>query len=224
MQRLEKCVIAKDIKDSNKKKAMFLHYAGEDMFDLSDCLRIVAGTTYDETNDILTEYFAHSAMWSLKYSCFARRRRRRNRFWTNLRQRTQIADYPEIPLGKVREKDMSEPNITLTELMKYGRALEATTIQGEAMTSTSVSNGGGKVHEVYAKHQTRQHNQARDVDGKVKHTKGHHCWHDHQANSGDGTSRFSRGCHFSKTFTAGSHTCTGCGGRRHTTIEKHCPV
>ena len=53
-------IAAKDVKDSNQKKEMLLHYASEEVFYLTDSLGIVADTTYDETKRIciLTEYFA----------------------------------------------------------------------------------------------------------------------------------------------------------------------
>ena len=58
LRRIENFIAAKDINDSNQKKAMLLCYAGEEVFDLSDSLDIVADRTYDETKHIL----CHSAM------------------------------------------------------------------------------------------------------------------------------------------------------------------
>ena len=54
---LENFISAKDIEDSNLKKAMLLNYTWEEVFDLSESLGIVADTTYDETKRILTEHF-----------------------------------------------------------------------------------------------------------------------------------------------------------------------
>ena len=69
-------------------------------------------------------------------------------------------------------KGLNKPYIRLAELIKYGRTLEGTTVQGEAMAGSSVDKGDGKVHKMYTKPQTRQHNQASDVDTKVKHSRG----------------------------------------------------
>ena len=96
--------------------------------------------------------------------------------------------------------------------------MESTTVPDEAMADSTVSNGCGNLHKVYAKPHTPQHNHASDVDVKVKPSRG--------ATFGmitsDEISRLSRGRHFSKS-SAGSHTCSGCGGTRHNTREKQCP-
>ena len=79
-------------------------------------------------------------MWGLKYSCFAKWRRGRKRldtFYARLKQLPKNCCFyhvdreinPQIiqkcQLSKVREKGMGEPNITLVELIKYGRTLDA---------------------------------------------------------------------------------------------------
>ena len=53
-RKLENFTTAKDVKDSNQKKAMLLHYAEEEVLGLSDSLGIVADTMYDETKRMLT--------------------------------------------------------------------------------------------------------------------------------------------------------------------------
>ena len=88
----------------------------------------------------------------------------------------------------------------VAELIKYGRTLEATTLEGESMAA---SNWDSKAHKVYTKPQTRQLKRASNVDCKVKPS-----W----------------GRHFSNKFSAGSHTCNGCGGTRHNTREKQYPA
>ena len=77
-------------------------------------------------------------MWSLKYSCFARTRRRRKRLWTNVTQLSKNCSFYDVDI-EIKSQVM------------------ATTVQGEAVAGSSVSNGDGKVHMVYAKPQTIRH-------------------------------------------------------------------
>ena len=117
----------------------------------------MADTTCDETKRIF-----------LKYSCFARRHRRRKRldhFHVRLKQLFKHCSFYGVDreiksqiihkcqLSKAREKDLIEPHIMLAELIKHGRTLEATTEQGDAMAGSSVNNGDGEVHKVSIKPQ-----------------------------------------------------------------------
>ena len=47
LRRLENVIAAKGIADLNRKKAVLLHHAGEEVFDLSEDLGVVADTTYE---------------------------------------------------------------------------------------------------------------------------------------------------------------------------------
>ena len=50
--------MAKRITDDAQKKAMLLHYAGEEVFDLGESLGIIDETSFDDTKRVLTKYFA----------------------------------------------------------------------------------------------------------------------------------------------------------------------
>ena len=58
LKRLENFVQAKGITDEDRKKAMLLHFAGEEVFELSDSLGVQDGTTFENTKTLLTAYFA----------------------------------------------------------------------------------------------------------------------------------------------------------------------
>ena len=58
LNRFANFAVAKNITDARRLKAIFLHYVGEDVFDLSESLGIVTDTPFEETKRLLTAYFA----------------------------------------------------------------------------------------------------------------------------------------------------------------------
>ena len=50
--------MARDINNGERKKAMLLHSAGEEVYDVYDSLQIPAESIYDEFKALLSEYFA----------------------------------------------------------------------------------------------------------------------------------------------------------------------
>ena len=58
LTRFVNFTVARRITDDARKKAMLLHYAGEEEFDLGESIGIVDETSFDDTKRVLTEYFA----------------------------------------------------------------------------------------------------------------------------------------------------------------------
>ena len=58
LKRFINFTVAKRITDDAQKKAMLLHYAGEEVFDLGESLGIIEETSFGDTKHVLTEYFA----------------------------------------------------------------------------------------------------------------------------------------------------------------------
>ena len=56
IRRLENFLIAKDINEDDRKRAMLLHYAGEEVFDLADSVGVLDGDRFavvkKETNGL----------------------------------------------------------------------------------------------------------------------------------------------------------------------------
>ena len=116
--------MAKRITDDVQKKAMLLHYAGEEVFDLGESFVFrQAAQLADETLD----------------KCNARLRRiARNCNFHDVDRKVRSQIIQKCQNSKVRDNGLSEPSISLADLIKYGRTLEATHAQGQAM----VGNGG----------------------------------------------------------------------------------
>ena len=92
-------------------------------------------------------------MLNSKYSYSARRRKQFQARLTLLSKNCDFHDtereiksqvIQKCHLRKIREKSLNEPNITLSEPIKYGRTLDATTVQGQAMVGPSVGNANGR--------------------------------------------------------------------------------
>ena len=58
INRFDIFLVARNINNAERKKAMLLHSAGEEVYDVYDSLQIPAESTYDEFKTLLSEYFA----------------------------------------------------------------------------------------------------------------------------------------------------------------------
>ena len=133
---------------------MLLHYVGEDVFDLSESLGIVSETPFEETKRVLTDYFAPQR--NVEYEVFVFRQAAQltdetlDKCNARLRQLSKNCNFHETDrevrsqiiqkclLSKFREKGLSDTDISLSNLLKYGRTLEATLTQGQAMTGNNI--------------------------------------------------------------------------------------
>ncbi|KAK6169529.1 hypothetical protein SNE40_020568 [Patella caerulea] len=58
VRRFDNFLIAKDVKADARKKAMLLHLAGEEVFDLSESVGVADGDDFARTKEKLQNYFA----------------------------------------------------------------------------------------------------------------------------------------------------------------------
>ena len=58
INRFDIFLVARNINNGERKKAMLLHSAGEEVYDVYDSLQIPAASTYDQFKTLLSEYFA----------------------------------------------------------------------------------------------------------------------------------------------------------------------
>ena len=155
--------MARDIVTDARQKAMLLHYAGEAVFDLSEAVGVIPTDNFDATKLKLTAYFTPRR--NEEYEVFTFRQTQQksgetiDQFHARLQQMSKNCNFEDknreiksqiiqkCLMHKIRDKGLSEVNITLHQLLTYGRTLEATVQQAKIM-SDAASNDTS-VHAVY---------------------------------------------------------------------------
>ena len=153
--------MAKNITDARRLKAILLHYVGEDVFELGESLGIVSDTPFEETKRVLTAYFAPQR--NVEYEVFVFRQAEQqtdetlDKFNARLKQLAKNCNFHETDkevrsqiiqkcrMSKVREKGLSDADISLPNLLKYGRTLEAILTQGQAMAGGNIGTGRASI-------------------------------------------------------------------------------
>ena len=151
LRRFDNFILAKDIDNDTRCKAMLLHYAGEPVFDLSESIGVVGGDTLLQTKAKLTAYFAPRRNVEFEVFTFRQARQQASETLDQFRARLQgLAKNCEFhdkdreiksqivqtcQLKKVREKGLSQVDITLEQLLIFGRTLEATTQQSKIISN-----------------------------------------------------------------------------------------
>ena len=162
LRRFDNFVVARDIATNARQKAMLLHYAGEAVFDLSEAVGVVPTDNFEQTKVKLTAYFTPRR--NEEYEVFTFRQTQQkseetlDQFHARLQQISKNCNFQDknreiksqiiqkCSMPKIRDKGLSEVNITLPQLLTYGRTLEATVQQAKIM-SNAASNGTS-VHAV----------------------------------------------------------------------------
>ena len=155
VRRFENYVVAKNIQNDKRIKAMLLHCAGEDVFELSDVVGVVENDNLAETKRKLTEYFRPQC--NEEYDIFKFRQAEQmaaetlDQYNARLQQLSTHCNFHDkdrevksqiiqrCAMSKVRDKGLSEPTITLQRLLTFGRTLEATLQQSKIMGNCSAS-------------------------------------------------------------------------------------
>ena len=241
LSRFTNFAVAKNITDARRLKAMLLHYVGEDVFDLSESLGIVSDTPFEETKRVLTDYFARQR--NVEYEVFVFRQVAQltdetlDKFNARLRKLSKNCNFHETDrevrsqiiqkclLSKVREKGLSDTDISLSNLLKYGRTLEATLTQGQAMTGNNIGSRPKQTMTVGAeasvyKTELHQHSTApkRTVSRNLNLPAGTGTWRPNSNNRGSRTGGGTR-----RTTTSNqARTCSGCGASAHDQRDQQC--
>ena len=58
VSRLDNLFVGMDLKDDDRKRALLLHYAGEQVYDIYEAEKGTTEATYKATKEVLTNYFA----------------------------------------------------------------------------------------------------------------------------------------------------------------------
>lgn len=216
LRRLENFIKAKGITNEGRKQAMLLHYAGEEVFDLSESLGITATSTYDATSTALNDYFAPQR--NPEYEVFMFRQAGQaasetlDQYHTRLRRLAKNCGFTDkdkeiksqliqkCTESRVREKGLRNKDITLVDLLAYGRTLETTTLQGKAISgSLSTPQQPAQVNKLQKKYA--------DTRAKPRQNFG---------KSGDQGQ--------SNSNKPKSAKCRGCGSTSHGKRHKECPA
>ena len=161
LKRFDNFVAAQAITADARKRALLLHFGGEEVFEVSETVE--TGSTYDELKTALTNHFAPQK--NVEYEIFMFRQATQqpgetlDKFYVRLKLLSKNCDFGNVDreiksqiiqkcsMVKVRHKGLSEPAVELKDLLTYGRTLEATSVHAEAMCANSSEPATG-VHKV----------------------------------------------------------------------------
>ena len=133
-----------------RKRALLLHIGGEEVFEIAETEEM--GNTYTELKTALTKYF--DPQRNVGYEIFTFRQATQqpgetlDKFYIRLKLLSKNCDFRDVnreiksqiiqkcSLAKVRDKGLSEPAVKLSDLLTYGRTLEATNVQAQATCGT----------------------------------------------------------------------------------------
>ena len=155
INRFDIFLVARNINNAERKKAMLLHSAGEEVYDVYDSLQIPAESTYDEFKTLLSEYFAPKR--NMQYERYAFRKESQSAsqtidsYYTKLKGLAKHCEFADIDGeifsqiiqrcsdNHVREKGLSEPNLRLQNLLLYARSRESVRHHSNMMTAPTAT-------------------------------------------------------------------------------------
>ena len=250
VRRFDNFVVAKGITTDTRMKAMMLHHAGETVFELSESVGVLDTDTYAVTREKLTAYFTPRR--NTEYEIFVFRQTQQlpdgretlDQFHARLQQLSKNCNFAnkdgeirsqiiqKCAMTKLRDKGLREADITLEQLLRYGRTLESTIQQSLAMGNSvhATSTTSTSVHAV----SSRPRQNSRNASQGASRDYGNHRRHDdrqgqhrprHSTNSGgQGPLMNTRQRAPPRHANAGSrHSdarfCPGCGKSPHNRTE-----
>ena len=155
INRFDIFLVARNINNGERKKAMLLHSAGEEVYDVYDSLQIPAESTYDQFKTLLSEYFAPKR--NMQYERYVFRNESQSAsqaidsYYTKLKGLAKHCEFADIDGeifsqiiqrcsdNHVREKGLSEPNLSLQNLLLYARSRESVRHHSNMMTAPTVT-------------------------------------------------------------------------------------
>lgn len=153
IQRFQNFLIALNIKDNKQKKAMLLHYAGPDVFDVFETLPETGGVdAYDTAVTKLTEYL--SPKKNIEYETYVFRQAKQmadetlDVYHTRLRHLAATCEFASIEREiksqiilsctstHLRRRALRNADMTLKELLDTGRAMEFSELHAKSIEET----------------------------------------------------------------------------------------
>ena len=155
MKRFNNLMAAMDVKEKSRKRALLLHYSGEEVNDLFDTLPDTGeDNDYKEACEALTRYFTPKKNVSFEIFKFRNLKQESHETVDEFHTRLQIASKycefgdnkekeikAQIELGtsnkKLRRYSFRTPGLTLTQLLDYARTLYETERQAKGIEATN---------------------------------------------------------------------------------------
>ena len=155
INRFDIFLVARNINNGERKKAMLLHSAGEEVYDVYDSLQIPAESTYDQFKTLLSEYFAPKR--NMQYERYVFRNESQSAsqtidsYYTKLKGLAKHCEFADIDGeifsqiiqrcsdNHVHEKGLSEPDLSLQNLLLYARSRESVRHHSNMMTAPTVT-------------------------------------------------------------------------------------
>ena len=168
-ERFDNFLQSEGITTDTRRRSKLLHYTGEDVFVINRNLSHIADDTYNRLKTKLGDHF--NSFRNVEYEVFQFRQAAQgeetiDEFHTRLRGmvkhcefhdnereiKSQIIQKCKYP--KVRDKGLAMPDISLTDLVKYGRNSELTNTCGNDMSGATAKQPSSVVHKVSAEAST----------------------------------------------------------------------
>ena len=159
VRRFDNFVVAKGINNDTRITAMMLHHAGETVFELSESVGVLDTDTYAVAREKLLRLGVkyHTEAQTGYYEIFVFRQTQQlpgggetlDQFHARLLQLSKNCNFAnrdgeirsqiiqKCAMAKIRDKGLSEADITLEQLLRYGRTLESTIQQSLVMSNSS---------------------------------------------------------------------------------------
>ena len=171
--RLENLFVAAGYVDKTRKRALLLHYGGQELYDIYETLEDT-GTDYITLKDKLTEYFEPKK--NTEYSIYKFRQAKQDnnesidKYVTKLKQLALDCDFDDkdkeiksqviqcCASSRLRRKALKTPAITLKELMDEAHVLELSEQQASGIEAAAVD----VVSKKFFKNPQPRHGRSRD--------------------------------------------------------------
>ena len=174
IDRFNNYLTAMSITDNNRKKALLLHFAGPDVYDIYDTLDVTvpapqegqaAPDVYTITVTALTNHFEPKSNHQYNVYQFRQTKQTRgenlDKFYTRLKKQAQVCKFQDedeevksqVIMGclsnKLRRMGLEDSDMTLSKILDKGRALEAS--ERQAKEIESYNNEEDKINSVHGK-------------------------------------------------------------------------
>ena len=184
VQRLENLFVGMKITDNKRKRALLLHYAGEEVYDIFDTFADTGNDeNYDQAKDALKNYFEPKV--NKEYERYVFRQTKQSEgetvdtYHTRLRQLVTKCEFADndseiksqiiqsCTSSKLRRKALSE-EMTLNKLLETARTLELAEKQASGIENNNSSVN--KIHQKESEQRTHHWKPRRNPEPRTKGT------------------------------------------------------
>ena len=175
VQRFENFVLAMGITRDDRKRAMMLHYSGEDVYNIFDTLTDTGDVNaYETAKTKLEEHF--NPQKNVEYEIYKFRQEKQSAdetmdaFHTRLRHLAEHCEFTNndreiksqiiqgCQLKRIRVKALREPDLTLQNILDTARAMEISQLQASGMEEQKESVNAAKFKQQKPKKRDKKPN------------------------------------------------------------------